>query len=401
MRNFILLITLFLSPTFSPALQAQALHPVNATLAANGIAAAQAELAGKSDAESLFLQGGLAFLRGAERSMQTRWTYGATMRGTDFPVLRLPVAPNPEALEFEAALIGRIFADMGEDMALARGFLAQIPQGADFGASINITDIWFDVNADGQRQPGESMANIASAALDRRMNEEQAAVIVRFDYADARWLSAYTHLLSGVSEMVAAFDPTAAINQIIDARESFAALGTNPMNMGAMMIGGDFDSWLDYFTMVYQALRQQPDPAHTRAAHGHFLAMIAENRAFWAALAAESDNEAEWIPNKNQISALGLVLPEDVGQAWQAVLFDLEAMLLGDKLVPFWRLGPDAGINIRDMFMNPPPVDIVGFVQGFALLPYMERGPLIDAASWRAFDRMVQGDGLMFAAFLN
>ena len=397
MRRIILLIAL----AFSPAANAQALHPINATLATGGIAAAQSELAGKTDPGSLFLQGGLAFLRGVERSMQTRWTYGATMQGTDIPVLRLPIAPNPAPLAFEPALVSRIFADMDADMDLARGFLEQIPQGADFGAAINITDIWFDVNADGQRQAGEAMANIASAALDRRLNETSAPVVVRFDYADARWLAAYTHLLSGLSDMVAAFDPTAAIAQMIEVRAEFAALGTNPMNMGAMMIGGDFDNWLDYFTMLYQALRQQPDPTNTRAAHAHFLSMISENRAFWAALAAESDNMGEWIPNKNQVSALGLVLPADAGQAWQAVLLDLEAMLTGDKLVPFWRLGPGAGLNIRKLFMDPPPVDIVGFVQGFALLPYMERGPLIDAASWRAFDRMVQGDGLMFAAFLN
>jgi hypothetical protein len=397
MFRYILALIILVSPTA----RAETQHPISEALASGGIVAALAELEGKDDPDSLFLQGSLSFLRGIEITMQMRWQHGANMAGTDIPVLRLPVAPNPDAAPFYPGLIRDIFDTTALEMERARGFLAQIPADADFGVTINITEIWFDVNADGMPQAGEYMPNIASAALDQRMNETAAPVLIRFDRADAYWLSAYTHVLSGLSEMAAAFDPTAAITQVIEARDAMNTLGPNPYNIGAMMMGGDFDYWMDYFTMVYQSLRQPPDPVHTQAAHAHFLAMVADNRAFWAAMALESDNEAEWIPNKNQVSGLGLPVPPETGQAWLGVLADFEAMLNGDKLIPYWRLGEGAGLNLHSMFMDPPAVDIVGWVQGFALLPYMERGALIDDTSWAAFDRMVQGNGLMFAAFLN
>lgn len=385
----------------APAARADDVHPIAATLDQGGIVAALAELEGKTDPESLFLQGSLHFLRGVEVTMQMRWQHGASMQGTDIPFLRLPIAPNPNADPFYPGLVREIFDAANVELTTARGFLAQIPDDADFGVTINITKLWFDVNGDGRPQEGEYLPNAASAALDRRMNDEVRPVLVRFDRADAYWLSAYTNVLSGLCEMVAAVDPTEAITQVIEARATMQDLGPNPYNLGAMMIGNDFDSWLDYFSMVYQALRQQPDPDHTRAAHAHFLAMIADNRAFWAAVALESDNSGEWIPNKNQTSALGLGMPDGVAQTWLVVLADLEAMLMGDKLVPYWRLGEGAGLNIYAMFMDPPALDIVGWAQGFALLDYMERGPLINSQSWQSFDRMVQGDGLMFAIFLN
>jgi len=385
----------------SPAAQADTVHPIGATIANNGLAAALAELEGQTDPDALFLQGSLSFLRGIEMTMQMRWQNGGSMGATDIPILRLPVGDNPNGGPFYPALVREIFDTAAVEMARSRSFLDQIPADADFGVTINITEIWFDVNGDGSPQLAEYMPNVASMALDRRMNETVQPVLIRFDRADAYWLSAYTHVLSGLAEMVAALDPTAAITQVIEARAAMLALGPNPENLGAMMMGSGFDDWVDDFSMVYQAMRQQPDPEHTRAAHAHFLAMIADNRAFWAALALESDNEAEWIPNKVQTSGLGLLVPPETGQAWLAVLADLEAMLMGKKLVPYWRLNETAGLNIYTMFMDPPAVDIVGWVQGFALLAYMERGPLIDSASWSAFDRMVQGEGLMFAVFLN
>jgi len=232
MFRYILALIILVSPTA----RAETQHPISEALASGGIVAALAELEGKDDPESLFLQGSLSFLRGIEITMQMRWQHGASMAGTDIPVLRLPVAPNPDAAPFYPGLIRDIFDITALEMERARGFLAQIPADADFGVTINITEIWFDVNSDGMPQAEEFMPNIASAALDQRMNETAAPVLIRFDRADAYWLSAYTHVLSGLSEMAAAFDPTAAITQVIEARDAMNALGPNPYNMGAMMI---------------------------------------------------------------------------------------------------------------------------------------------------------------------
>ena len=86
---------------------------------------------------------------------------------------------------------------------------------------------------------------------------------------------------------------------------------------------------------------------------------------------------------------------------WQAVLADAEAVLKGEALIPHWRFGAEAGINVKKMFDNPPAIDLVTWIQGEGLLPYAEKGPQMSAASWQDFESLVQGDSMLFAVFLN
>jgi hypothetical protein len=162
-----------------------------------------------------------------------------------------------------------------------------------------------------------------------------------------------------------------------------------------------FGRQVDRLAMVWFALQQQPDPALTRAARDHLLAMVAANRRFWALVEAETDNRAEWVPNDRQTSALGIDMPPGTGAAWQAVLADAEALLTGRKLIPHWRLGPGAGINLARMFDDPAPVDIASWAQGSGILPWAEPGPRLTPEAWRAFTRIVGGDSVLFAVLLN
>ena len=41
-----------------------------------------------------------------------------------------------------------------------------------------------------------------------------------------------------------------------------------------------------------------------------------------------------------------------------------------------------------------------GIILG-SFLPYARKGPLASAQSWRDFERMVSGDAMLFAVFLN
>jgi hypothetical protein len=73
----------------------------------------------------------------------------------------------------------------------------------------------------------------------------------------------------------------------------------------------------------------------------------------------------------------------------------------GRLLVPHWRMGAEAGLNLKKMFENPPAIDIITFVQGEGLLPYAEKGTRVTATSWRDFESFMQGDAMLFAVFLN
>lgn len=387
--------------TASPALSQPA--PLSAEIAATGLAATEARLAAlpAPAPEDLFALAGIRFLSGVEHALQLRWETGIRADWSELPILRLPIPENPAARPFASADVVALFQGVATDMEGARTALATLgPQ--DFALEIALDDLWFDINRNGTREDGEDMRAIAGLTLAGAGGwgmQPVAKPVIRFDTADAAWLSAYTHFLSGFVTLALAFDPAPAVDRVITSSAQLYELwgDTPPPNALDMMFGRQ----VDRVAMVLHALSTPPDPALTRAAHGHFLAMITENRRFWALVEAETDNRLEWVPNDRQTSGLGLPMPPGTGARWQAVLADAEALLKGDLLIPHWRMGAEAGINLRRMFENPAPVDPVTWVQGEGLLPWAEKGPRATANSWRDFERLVQGDGMLFAIFLN
>ncbi len=361
-----------------------------------------ADLPARTDDQN-FALGAVHFLRGIEKTLQTRWQHNATLDDFDMPVLRLPVAPNPDAQPFTPDLITNIFTELLTDMEASRTALDAI--NGDVALRINLADLWFDINMNATRDAGESIMEIGAGSVMsgrqiRDMAQMPSNIKIQFDTADVAWLTAYTHLISGVSELVVAFDPTEAIETVMQSINEMDQL------RGSALVRNNFVSqnevnWLDQFAMAYGALNMQPDAIRTRAAHAHFLNMIAENKVFWADLALETDDTLEWIPNENQQSALGIDMPVGTGVAWQAILADAEAILNGDLLITHWRVSPGAGINVKAMFMDPPPVDIVTWIQGSGLLPYMEQGPIATTESMRAFNRLVSGNSIGFSFMLN
>ena len=386
-------------------LATSALADTNTLVAENGLQGAVEQLSaqtGKTPSDQ-FALGGLQFLRGIEKTLQVRWEYNATIDDLDLPVLRLPVPPNPDAKPFRADLITGLFTELLKDMDASRAALAEIPEGTDVALDLNLANLWFDINMNGKRDLGEGVIEVGANTLMGEINFGEMDGIppmdVRFDTADVAWLTAYTHMVSAAGEMVVAFDPTEAITNVMNANAKMIELrGDAPQQFGFDM---QFGGWVDQFAMAYGALNQQPDATHTRAAYDHLQNMIAQNKLFWAAVAQETDNEREWIPNDNQTAALGFELAPGTGEAWQAVLADAEALLNGDLLIEYWRISPAGGVNVKKLFMDPPVVDIVTWVQGSGLLPYLERGPVISGKSLRRFDELSGGNPFLISFLLN
>jgi hypothetical protein len=222
---------------------------------------------------------------------------------------------------------------------------------------------------------------------------------VKFDIADRSWLIAYTHMLEGFGDLVLAYDPAKAIDEVFATRTKLAALNQD-LTMGNAM-DMQFGSFIDGFAAVQAALDQQPDVERAKQAREHLLAMVQANRDFWRLVKVETDNDSEWIPNDNQTAALGFQLPKDTGVVWMSVLEDGEKLLNGELLIPYWRLGTGAGLNLKTMFENPPAVNLMGWVQGRAAMPYAERGQRVSAENWRRFEQMMSGQGMIFAFLIN
>jgi len=370
-------------------------------IARAGIAPTSARLAAlpAPTNEELFALAGLRFLGGVEAALQLRWQTGIRADWSELPILRLPVPENPDARPFVPADFTALLTGLDADMEAARAALAQLGD-QPLALEIRLADLWFDINMNGTREEGEGVDTVAGLLAGGRIRGVPVIdPVIRFDTADAAWLSAYTHFLSGFASTALAYDPEPAIQRVIDSSTAIYALwgDTPPPNAMDMMFGRQ----IDRLAMVLLALSETPDTALAAKAHGHFLSMIAENRRFWALVELEPDNDREWVPNDRQTSALGFAMPPGTGARWQAVLADAEALLTGDKLIPHWRYGAEAGINLKKMFENPPPVDLITWVQGEGFLPYAEKGERISMDSWRDFERLVSGDAMLFAIFLN
>lgn len=391
---------LFLSALFLAPLPLAA-QDISAEIAAQGLAATESRLAAlpaPSEADR-FALGGIRFLRAVETTYQTRYRTGMDDPTGMVPLIRLNQGAAPDAT-FAPGDVAALFAQLAADMEAARAPLAELASGPEFAVEIRLSDLWFDVDADGTRTEDEDLMQLLGPTLMgwRWFDRDPAtpAPVIRFDRADAAWLSAYTHLLGGVANIVLAYDPTDALTRAAATRDAIESLST-PYAEDLFVIRPIVDAlWV-----LLEALDQPPDAARLTTARDHFLSMVAENRAFWAAVEAETDDAGEWLPNARQTSALGLALPPETGALWLAVLEDGEALLKGEKLVPYWRLGDGAGVNLARMFTDPAPIDVKDWIQGAGALPYLEQGETVSAEHWSRFEAMMGGEAMLMSVWLN
>jgi hypothetical protein len=369
-----------------------------------------AAISAPSNLESVAL-GSVSFLRAVEVTLQERYRTNAAV-GDDFlffpiPVVRLPVPSNPNPEPFEPQFFADMFEGVAADMIRARAALDAAGLTSDDKLIIDVAALWFDVDGNGSRGNGEGILDFMDTALGSggppgaQVQVAREGVIVHFDAADVEWLAAYTHLLSAISEVVLAFDPTDVITDVLDSGKRMVEIRGGRPTDGLGFFGPGDEVLIDTFASVYGALNRLPKQTRIAAARDHFLAMIARNRAFWRIVDAETDNTFEWIPNASQDAALGFTLPADTGAVWQGVLSDAEAVLKGELLVPHWRTYPGGGVNVDALVADPPAFDLVTWFQGAGLVPYMEQGPLVTWDSYRRFQQMFMGNGMFFMVLLN
>ncbi len=388
------------TPCALPAAAASISEEIGTT----GLAATEARLAARptlTDADR-FALAGVRFLGALEAALRLRWNTGILPGLADMPVFRLPIPDNPDPPAVRPAAFAELFRDMTDRMAGVAAPLSDIPDTSAFGLEIDLGDLWFDIDGNGTRTPGEDAFDVVGPMLlGWQWSGRDPALpspVIRFDAADAAWLSAYSHFIAGLGNTLLAYDPTTAITEITAARARLSALRGEPRE--EILIAGEAD-WIDGAAIVLRALDQTPDTARAALAQTEFLAMIDDNRVFWRRADAETDNDREWIPNDAQTAALGFTLPPGASAVWQALLGDAEAILRGERLVPYLWLGDDAGVNVGRMFTDPRPIDVAMWIQGLGALPYVEKGSLVSPRNFRIFTGIMQGDAMLYMVMLN
>lgn len=384
----------------SSPLSAQELSPspLSEVIKTDGLAAGLEFVAQQPESDrKKFALGALNTLQAVEHILQVRYNNYSG---------RLPLVPggttqlrlNPNA-KFDPAFIENALVGAADKLATAQGHLENLGED-EFALVINLDDIWFDVDADGKRAPDEGLRAFLGAALNVPEPEEGQMPIVQFDRADGRWLLAYTHVLQGMAEMVLSVDPTPAMTKVTEGVARMRELGMVHRDP----IFGD-DNIIDTIAVIINALHGPADQVRTQKALGHFQGMIAANKEFWRLVALEEDDQAEWLPNPDQQSAFGIPVTAEVAAGWQDVLNELEAVLAGDALVPFWRVeghgGEPVGININKFLTAPGDLDLFLMVHGAAFAPYMERARVVDIDVLERFSELTGGQGGMFALWFN
>ena len=148
---------------------------------------------------------------------------GLGLEDLDLPILAFPVPKNPKP--FNPNVIDRIFSKLTAGMEVARKHLLQISSKDTVSLVINLDHLWFDIDQNTKRGTQESVLPALEWALNRDMTWSGPKTgpdtgidwtpEITFDLADAAWLQAYTHFLSGFCELVLAVSTEDPIREVV------------------------------------------------------------------------------------------------------------------------------------------------------------------------------------------
>jgi hypothetical protein len=359
------------------------------------------------DAQARFALGTIQFLRSVERLSQSLYRHGLLQHhrllagGMEFPI---PVNPKPEKISYQQ--LRAITQQFVSDLTKAEATLAQI-DAEDVKLPIHFGLIRLDLDGDGTAHPDETLWRIYSR-LNRQtgVTEEQAKEFaIVFDTGDVYWLRGYCHLLMAFGETALAHDW----------QELFERVGhlmfpttDSPYPYLKEATPGDTNTFIsfnliaDIIAYIHLINFKVSGPERMHAALGHLESMVAVSSRSWDFIVKETDDDHEWIPNPQQTGVIpNIKVTEEMIGSWRHFLAEARTILKGEKLIPFWRGTPGRGVNLRLVYMEPRPFDLVMWVQGTAAAPYLQQGPLTDPEVWTRLQRVFGGEFIGFALWFN
>lgn len=312
------------------------------------------------------------------------------------------VPPSPGGVSHPSVTpedIASLFIDFREALKRANETVSGVDEEA-FKVEVNLGNIRLDLTGDGV--PGEPLMDVLELTMGLFLDDDEE-LIVRFDNGDAAWLRGYTHVLTGMLEVLLAYDwqPVwdQAAHMIFENPDPLPVVAT--FGQGPAEFGMDMGSIADIIAAIHAINLKVRDPDGLTRARDSFLGMVNSSRLSWERILAETDDDHEWIPSPTQTGPLGVQITQLEIDGWMEVLDELEAVLTGEKLMPHWRLPPGKGINVNKLVADPPRLDLIMWIQGSALAPYIESGDVSDADTWEALTGPFGGNFATFAVWVN
>lgn len=384
-------------------------HAYAGTLA--GGEAELTSLASRGASDARFALGAAQFMRAIERLGQGFYRHGLEApRTTLIPILRLPVPtnPNPQPLSYDR--FRSVLAQFADDLRRADATLAQIgPQ--DVKLTIDVTRMRLDFDADGSGGDHESLLSVLAgidarfgAARSRQTDVVQAGFPVAFDRGDVAWMRGYANLLAAIAEFWLAHDFEAMFEQSFHlffprAGLPYAEVLNAEQRNARQLLFSDADMIADAIAFVHLLDWPVREPARLTAALSHLRAVPALSRESWQHILAETDDDNEWIPNPRQRNRFPLPVDEVRIEAWLRTMSAFEEVLDGRKLVPHWRF--DKGINLKRALTEHKTFDLVLWVTGTGIAPFLEDGSVLTSNEWDDITALLEGNFFGYAVWFN
>ena len=343
--------------------------------------------------------GAAQFLHGAERLTQKLAVYGPQTRGNPDLSAILPETPVPaETLTYP--MVRKIAQEWLDDLAAVQVTLAKITD-EQVKLSVHVGKVPLNLAGAGGRSltllPLLRSFQIGPAG-------REAEFVITFDRADVDWLSGYCHVLQALGEIGLAYDGQGLFDvfahrlfkHVKTPHEFLLEPNRNP-DAGWFNI----EEIADVIAAIHMLRLPVLEPKRMAVALEHIEQTLAMSRQMWKRVVAETDNDHEWIPNPRQKGAINIPVTQEMIDNWLQAVDEVESILQGKKLLPFWRGKLTRGVNLRRVFLEPTPLDLVLWVQGTAATPYLEEGELTRPDTWERFNRAFRGQMLGFGFYFN
>lgn len=346
-----------------------------------------------------------------------RWGILSNSATEGLPLLRLPVPENPNPDQVSYDELRSVVEQFQTKLRAVEETLAQV-ETREVYLPLYLGRVRLDLNGDGATADGETLWRLAQVISPEVAPAEGEAFFLGVDGADVHWLRGYCHFLQAVCDVVLAHDERQLFERC--GHLIFPKIETPFLAPKDQVRVGELDpkAITDLIAALHLIRFSVVAPERMRAAHGHLLAMVSQSRLCWERTLAETDDRNEWIPNPQQTGVLGLAVPREVMTGWSKVLDEIEELLQGKKLIPYWREYADGifgfamgaaieipeqgkGLNLRRMFYEPQEFDLILWLQGTGVEHYLEEGSLSTPAAWNRLTQVFEGQFFGFAIWFN
>ena len=331
------------------------------------------------------------FLRATEEFSQSLYRFGLRdpSRMLDIPLQR---NPKPELNSYDDTR--GVFERLLTRLRSAEATLAQITD-ENVAFRLDLEGTIIDLNGDGRESANERLRLIIPGLV-----ATGGECVIRFDRTDVHWLRGYCHLLMATCEVVLAHDWRDffqhAGHLIFDRIET-----PYPFLRDVSIEGPGVINFTDVIAGLHVLRFPVVEPLRMKSALGHLKFLIGQSRTMWTFANKELDNDHEWIPNPRQQSVIRMPITQVMTEVWISMLDEVEAILDGRKLAPFWRSGETRGVNVHRVFTEPREVDVWLWAQGTAAMPYLEQGELTSPEVWNRFLLAFNRDLVPYLFWIN